>query len=93
MTLGQPRTRLSHAVCADRADVWHHLTQHKPFETSNPGLLMNARGMRVRDADGAAFLDAVSDGVWTGNLGYGRLSIAVAVKEALVEMNFFAQTI
>lgn len=34
MPLGQPRTRLCHAVRADRARVWHHLTQHKPFETS-----------------------------------------------------------
>ena len=49
--------------------------------------------MRVRDADGAAFLETVSDGVWTGNLGNGRLSIALAVKEALAEMNFFVQTI
>ena len=30
---------------------------------------MQGRGTRVRDADGAAFLDAVSDGVWVGSLG------------------------
>ncbi|MGI3163502.1 aspartate aminotransferase family protein [Pseudooceanicola sp. 200-1SW] len=92
MSLDQPQTRFSDAVRADRAHVWHHLTQHKPFETSDPGLLVKGRGMRVWDAAGAEFLDAVSGGVWTVNVGYGRLSIAEAVKDALAEMNFFAQT-
>ena len=26
---------ISHVVEADRAHVWHHLIQHKPFETND----------------------------------------------------------
>ncbi len=48
--------------------------------------------MRVWDQAGREFLDAVSGGVWTVNVGYGRESIADAVRDQLVEMNYFAQS-
>ena len=35
---------------------------------------------------------AVSGGVWTVNVGYGRERIADAVRDQLVKMNYFAQT-
>jgi taurine-pyruvate aminotransferase len=44
----------------------------------------------VRDALGKEYIDAVSGGVWTVNVGYGRQSIADAVRQQLVEMNYFA---
>lgn len=81
---------LSHIVSADRAHVWHHLTQHKPFETIDPRVIVEGKGLRVWDATGRETLDAVSGGVWTVNVGYGRETIADAVREQLVKMNYFA---
>lgn len=92
MTLDHASTAFSGAVAADRAHVWHHLTQHRAFDSSDPRVLVKGRGMRVWDAKGREYLDGVSGGVWTVNVGYGRLSIAEAVKDALAEMHFFAQT-
>ena len=81
---------LGRVVAADRAHVWHHLSQHKPYETSDPRVIVEGRGLRVWDATGREFLDAVSGGVWTVNVGYGRESIANAVRDQLVKLNFFA---
>jgi taurine-pyruvate aminotransferase len=81
---------MSAIVEADRAHVWHHLTQHKPFETVDPRVIVEGRGMRVWDAKGKEHLDAVSGGVWTVNVGYGRESIARAVYDQLLKLNYFA---
>ncbi len=81
---------ISGIVEADRAHVWHHLIQHKPFETVDPRIIVEGKGMRVWDQNGKEHLDAVSGGVWTVNVGYGRESIANAVRDQLVKMNYFA---
>ena len=81
---------LRHVIEADRAHVWHHLSQHKPYETVDPRVMVEGRGMRVWDATGREYLDAVSGGVWTVNVGYGRTSIADAVRDQLVKLNYFA---
>ena len=77
-------------VEADRAHVWHHLIQHKPFETIDPRIIVEGRGLKVWDQNGKEHLDGVSGGVWTVNVGYGRERIADAVRDQLVKMNFFA---
>jgi len=77
-------------IDADRAHVWHHLIQHKPFETIDPRIIVEGKGMRVWDIKGKEHLDAVSGGVWTVNVGYGRESIANAVRDQLVKMCYFA---
>lgn len=79
-------------IANDRAHVWHHLIQHKPFETVDPRIIVEGKGNRVWDARGKEHLDAVSGGVWTVNVGYGRERIANAVRDQLVKMNYFAQT-
>ena len=81
---------ITRIVEADRAHVWHHLTQHKPFETGEPRIITEGKGMKVWDQKGVEHLDAVSGGVWTVNVGYGRESIADAVREQLVKLNYFA---
>jgi taurine-pyruvate aminotransferase len=83
---------LSAIVEADRTRVWHHLISHKPFETAAPRVIVEGRGMRVWDALGKEHLDAVSGGVWTVNVGYGRERIADAVRDQLVKLNYFANT-
>ena len=77
-------------VEADRAHIWHHLIQHKPFETIDPQIIVEGKGLRVWDMTGKEHIDAVSGAVWTVNVGYGRERIANAVRDQLVKMCFFA---
>ncbi len=83
---------LQQALTDDRNHVWHHLTQHKPLENQDPLMIVEGKGMRVLDAKGKEYLDAVSGGVWTVNVGYGRESIANAVRDQLVKLNYFANS-
>ncbi|SHJ46700.1 taurine-pyruvate aminotransferase [Shimia gijangensis] len=83
---------LEKVVSADKAHVWHHLTQHKPFETGDPRIIIEGKGMRVWDQNGKEYLDAVSGAVWTVNVGYGRKAIADAVHEQMMKICYFAQT-
>lgn len=76
----------------DRQHVWHHLTQHQLFDTSAPPMMVRGEGLYVWDAQGRRYLDATSGGVWCVNVGYGRQSIADAVREQLVQLNYFAGT-
>ncbi len=81
---------ISGVVDADKAHVWHHLIQHKTFETVDPRIIVEGKGMRVWDARGKEHIDGVSGGVWTVNVGYGRVSIADAVRDQLIKLNYFA---
>ena len=80
----------THVVEADKAHVWHHLQQHKKFETIDPLIIIEGKGMRVWNQAGREHLDATSGGVWTVNVGYGRVKIADAVRDQLVKLNYFA---
>lgn len=73
-------------------NCWFHLSQHKPYEANDPMVVVKGEGMRITDAKGNVFLDAVSGGVWTVNVGYGRVEIADAVRDQLVELCYFAGT-
>lgn len=90
MSLDLNQNDLSHVVAADRAHVWHHLSQHKPYETTDPRVFVEGKGMRLWDVTGREYLDGVSGGVWTVNVGYGRESIADAVRDQLVRLNYYA---
>ncbi len=83
---------MEQAMADDRNHVWHHLTQHKSLEDNDPLMIVEGKGMRVLDAKGKEYLDAVSGAVWTVNVGYGRESIANAVRDQLVKMNYFANS-
>ncbi|MEQ8921884.1 MAG: aminotransferase class III-fold pyridoxal phosphate-dependent enzyme, partial [Roseovarius sp.] len=87
---------LSGVVEADRAHVWHHLIQHAgwtgPDPKADPRIIVEGKGMRVWDQHGKEHLDAVSGGVWTVNVGYGRERIANAVRDQLLKLNYFAGT-
>ena len=81
---------ISEIVEQDKRHVWHHIAHHKPFETIDPKIIVEGKGMRVWDQAGKEHLDAVSGGVWTVNVGYGRETIANAVRDQLVKMNYFS---
>ncbi|WP_281859661.1 aspartate aminotransferase family protein [Litoreibacter halocynthiae] len=87
---------LSGVVEADRAHVWHHLSQHAGYmaeeNRTDPKIIVEGKGLRVWDQTGREHIDAVSGGVWTVNVGYGRESIANTVRDQLVKMNFFGGT-
>ena len=87
---------LSGVVEADRAHVWHHLAQHAgymaPENRTDPKIIVEGKGLRIWDQHGKEHLDAVSGGVWTVNVGYGRESIANAVRDQLLKMNFIGAT-
>lgn len=91
MDFSDGKNDYSAVVESDRVNVWHHLSQHKAYETKDPTVYIEGKGMRIWDANGTERLDAVSGGVWTVNVGYGRERIADAVRDQLVKMNYFAQ--
>jgi len=82
----------SDIVQLDKTRVWHHLTQHQPLELADPLVIVEGKGMRVTDIKGNEYLDAVSGGVWTVNVGYGRERIAKAVYEQLTKMCYYANS-
>ena len=85
---------LTRVIEADRANVWHHLSQHQQFITgADPKIIVEGKGMRVWDQKGIEHIDAVAGGVWTVNVGYGRETMGDAVRDAIVKMNFFGGTV
>ncbi|MDQ0322247.1 taurine-pyruvate aminotransferase [Pararhizobium capsulatum DSM 1112] len=92
MNIASQPNDIRDVIEADRAHVWHHLSQHKPYETVDPRIFVEGKGMRVWDATGKEYLDALSGGVWTVNVGFGRTSIADAVRDQLVKLNYFANS-
>ncbi|CAG35270.1 aminotransferase family protein [Desulfotalea psychrophila] len=79
-------------IAQNKKNCWHHLTQHSAYDKDGaaPMVVVEGKGMRIKDANGNEFLDAVSGGVWTVNVGYGRESIANAVRDQLVKLCYFA---
>jgi len=92
MSLDYSDLDMDAVVESDQAHVWHHITQHKHFESAKPPVMVSGKGMRISDANGREYLDAVSGGVWTVNVGYGRERIADAVRDQLVKMCYFANS-
>ena len=90
MNYQAPQNDYREIIEADRAHVWHHLSQHKKYETVDPLMIIEGKGLRVWNAEGRSHLDATSGGVWTVNVGYGRMEIADAVREQLVKLPYFA---
>ena len=90
MNIHAGKNDYSDVVAADREHVWHHLSQHKKYETVDPLVIIEGKGMRVWNTVGREHLDATSGGVWTVNVGYGRVSIADAVRDQLIKLNYFA---
>ncbi|MCE0492770.1 aminotransferase family protein [Vibrio salinus] len=78
---------LEDVIELDSAHVWHHMTQHA---TAKAPMFVKGEGSYVWDSNGKQYLDATAGGVWCVNVGYGRESIAEAVKEQLVQLNYFA---
>jgi len=74
----------------DKRHLWHHLLQHKIFESQDPKIFVEGKGARVRDIAGNEYLDGASGGVWCVNVGYGRESMAKVVYDQLLRLPFYA---
>ncbi len=90
MNLQTPGNDYRDIIEADRAHIWHHLSQHKKYETVDPLVIIEGKGLRVWNAAGRRHLDATAGGVWTVNVGYGRTEIADAVRDQLVKLPYYA---
>ncbi len=77
-------------VDKDKAHVWHHLTQHKPFKENDPIVMVEGKGLRVRDINGKEYIDGLSGGVWSVNVGYGEKRIVDAISEQNMKMCYWA---
>jgi taurine-pyruvate aminotransferase len=77
-------------VKGDKDCLWHHLKPHKCFESQEQMIVVEGKGLVVKDIRGKEYLDATSGGVWSVMVGYGRDSIAEAVCEQLKKMPYFA---
>jgi taurine-pyruvate aminotransferase len=80
-------------VRGDRDYVWHHIKPHKVFQTAEQMIIVEGKGLRVKDIRGREYLDATSGGVWSVMVGHGRESIAAAVYEQLKTLGYYAGTV
>jgi len=91
--LGQISKQLTETYLeSDRQHVWHHLVQHQTFSNASPMVVVEGKGLRIKDIHGREYLDATSGGVWCVNVGYGQDRIAEAVSAQLKAMPYFAAT-
>ena len=79
--------RISDIVDADVKNVWHHLMLH---QGNAPLIVVEGKGLRLKDIHGKEYLDATSGGVWCVNVGYGRTEIAEAACEQMKKMAYYA---
>lgn len=72
----------------DRDTVFHPNTSIAEHLFVGPTIIEGASGVRVRDASGRRWLDAMA-GLWCVNVGYGRRELAQAGARALEELAYF----
>ena len=80
-------------VQGDRDFLWHHLKPHKVFQASEQMIIVEGKGLRVKDIRGREYLDATSGGVWSVIVGHGRESIAAAIYDQLKVLGYYAGTV
>lgn len=76
-------------ITGDIKNVWHHLTLH---QGKAPMIVVEGKGLVIKDIEGKEYLDATSGGVWCVNVGYGREQIADAVCAQMKKMAYYAAT-
>ena len=76
-------------IDGDIKNVWHHLTLH---QGKAPMIVVEGKGLFIKDISGKEYLDATSGGVWCVNVGYGREQIAEAVCAQMKQMAYYAAT-
>lgn len=80
----------SDIIAKDKKHLWHHLFQHKIFESQDPKIFVEGEGARIKDIHGNEYLDGASGGVWCVNVGYGRESMARVIYDQLLKLPYYA---
>lgn len=71
----------------DLAHLFHPVTNLKRHRELGPLILVEGRGVRVRDEAGRWYLDGFA-GLWNVNLGHGREELAQAAAEQMRQLAF-----
>ena len=77
-------------------DVWqmdkdhfiHPYTDFSTFGQEGSQVISRASGVHVIDNEGSRYIDAIA-GLWCVNVGHGRVEIADAVRQQILDMQFF----
>jgi len=77
-------------VAADRDCLWHHLKPHDVFKKKEQMIIVEGKGLIVKDIRGREYLDATSGGVWGVVVGHGRKSMADAIANQVQKLGYYA---
>jgi taurine-pyruvate aminotransferase len=80
-------------VRGDRDYLWHHIKPHKLFQNGEQMIIVEGKGLIVKDIRGREYLDATSGGVWSVMVGHGRESVAKAIYDQLVTLGYYAGSV
>jgi len=72
-------------LAVEKKHSWHPFTQMKDFAEGEPLVIVSAKGIKLKDADGKEYFDTVSSW-WTNILGHGRAEITQSVKDQLDQL-------
>ncbi len=85
MSLSVPFEKLA---ALDRERLFHPMTALADHQARGPQVMVEGKGIRVRDAAGRGYLDAMA-GLWCVNAGYGRSEIVEAIAAQAARLPFF----
>ena len=92
MTLSLGRSQLAfdikHAPEADQHSLFHPFTAITDLMTEGPTLIVEGKGVRIKDIEGREYLDGMA-GLWCVNLGYGRKEIVEAITRQSERLSYF----
>ncbi len=72
-------------------DALHHLhpfTNHASLRGSGARVIVKGEGSYIWDSEGHRILDGMA-GLWTTNIGYGRVELADAARDQMIELPFY----
>jgi putrescine aminotransferase len=72
-------------------DALHHLhpfTDHRSLRTGGARVIVKGDGPYIYDSEGHRILDGMA-GLWTTNVGYGRIELADAARDQMLELPFY----
>jgi L-2,4-diaminobutyrate transaminase len=72
----------------DRAALFHPFTSVADLMRDGPTVVVEGRGVRVKDIHGREYLDGMA-GLWCVNLGYGRQDIIEAITAQSTKLSYF----
>lgn len=72
----------------DKHALFHPFTALTDLMAEGPTVMVEGKGVRIRDIDGRQYLDGMA-GLWCVNLGYGRREIVDAIARQSERLSYF----